>query len=891
MNRVVNEIKNRLSLRKPQKESLEILANIVDVIEMNKESNVELEQQNVIKLGEKYNEVKRFSEFERNFANICFTLATGVGKTRLMGAFITYLYKAKNVKNFFVLAPGTTIYNKLIQDLGMPSSKKYVFKGISEFTLCPPQIITGDNLKKRITKNDSIFNSVTINIFNMDKMNRDKVGIRNFSEVLGDSYFGYLKSLKDLVMLMDESHHYRVGATFSSIEQLRPILGIEVTATPYTDKGKFKNVVYEYSLHRAMEDGFVKEPAVATRKNFDPSSYDQKDLDLLKLQDGIRIHEDTKANLMKYAKDNDVRLVKPFVLVVAKDTQHAGELEKIIKSDSFFKGDYKNKVMQIHSQQKGDEKQENIEKLLTLENFDNEIEIVIHVNMLKEGWDITNLYTIIPLRTAAAMTLREQTIGRGLRLPYGKRTGDEKVDKLTIVSHDKFQEIIEAAQKEDSIIRRENIIDISDSSYDMQKKEVVTTKSKHDLQIEEEQKKIDQIEDKKEKNEAQASLNVKKDFYDVLPELSKFGKPLNKLTSEEVKDVIKKNKENKFNENDQFNFIEKQEMEEFTQQSYQYLDKELENLKKEIIEIPQISITPLEVKTWFDDFDLDTNEFHIMPISEEIYRKTLRENKEDTIVGGGKFVPDKLENIIVNELVNIPEVDYFENSKLLFKLANQIIEKVKTYLKENEIKELVQWSKEFIGGFIKPQLLNHFHKEITKFEAPHVSPFKKILDHNFVKNEEDKICDFRDTIEPVSKIPSVVFGNFKKAYHNLYKFDSKTEKDFAIILEDDSTVIKWLRPAPKQFYITWSNNNKNYEPDFVVETNENIYLVETKKAKDVESNEVREKTRAALKYCKEATRYTTQNGGKSWKYLLVPHDKVKINMNMKFFAENFECKE
>lgn len=65
--------------------------------------------------------------------------------------------------------------------------------------------------------------------------------------------------------------------------------------------------------------------------------------------------------------------------------------------------------------------------------------------MLKEGWDVTNLYTIVPLRTAASLTLREQTIGRGLRLPYGKRTGNDKVDKLTIVSHDKFQQIIEEA--------------------------------------------------------------------------------------------------------------------------------------------------------------------------------------------------------------------------------------------------------------------------------------------------------------------------------------------------------------------------------------------------------------------------------------------------------------
>ncbi len=52
---------------------------------------------------------------------------------------------------------------------------------------------------------------------------------------------------------------------------------------------------------------------------------------------------------------------------------------------------------------------------------DDKTEIVIHVNKLKEGWDVTNLYTIVPLRASASDILTEQTLGRGLRLPYGER--------------------------------------------------------------------------------------------------------------------------------------------------------------------------------------------------------------------------------------------------------------------------------------------------------------------------------------------------------------------------------------------------------------------------------------------------------------------------------------
>ena len=84
------------------------------------------------------------TDFEREFPSLCFALATGVGKTRLMGAFISYLHLAHGMNNFFVLAPNLTIYNKLITDF-TPNTPKYVFKGIAEFATDPPDLITGDN--------------------------------------------------------------------------------------------------------------------------------------------------------------------------------------------------------------------------------------------------------------------------------------------------------------------------------------------------------------------------------------------------------------------------------------------------------------------------------------------------------------------------------------------------------------------------------------------------------------------------------------------------------------------------------------------------------------------------------------------------------------------------
>ena len=91
---------------------------------------------------------------------------------------------------------------------------------------------------------------------------------------------------------------------------------------------------------------------------------------------------------------------------------------------------------------------------------DNPVEIVIHVDKLKEGWDVNNLYTIVPLRTAASKILREQMVGRGLRLPYGERTGDKEIDSVMLTAHDKFKDILAEAQKGDSIFKAGYVIKV-----------------------------------------------------------------------------------------------------------------------------------------------------------------------------------------------------------------------------------------------------------------------------------------------------------------------------------------------------------------------------------------------------------------------------------------------
>jgi type III restriction enzyme len=889
MNRIANQINNRLSLRAPQSISLDILSILAEKLELKKGADLIAELAIVKAL------YPTCTDFERNFPSLCFALATGVGKTRLMGAFIAYLYLEKGIKNYFVLAPNLTIYNKLIDDIENVSNPKYVFQGIGEFVHSRPRIVTGDNYNT-ISQTALFESEIHINVFNISKINSETRGgklprIKRLSEYLGESYFNYLANLDDLVLLMDESHHYRAERGMDVINELNPILGLELTATPKIERSggtvKFKNVVYEYSLAKAIRDGFVKEPAVATRKDFDPSKYTAVELDRIKLEDGIRIHEDTKAALDIYSRDYKLRKVKPFVLVVAQHTEHAGQLMELIKSPSFFEGNYADKVMEIHSNQKGEEKDDNIELLVSLEHPDNKIEIVIHVNMLKEGWDVTNLYTIIPLRTAASETLREQTIGRGLRLPYVKRTNVDKVDKLTIVAHDKFQQIIDEANKPDSIIRKENIIVIDVAELEQQK-EVVTSISQLEQKAQVEQRRIETITDPQQKQQAQAELQAKNTIISMLPELNVAAKNVSELTRKEVIAVAYEKIEERITSDPQANMFAADIIAE-VQQQYKAAVSEFTT---HIIEIPRITIQQSgEVKSGFKPFDLDVKNLNYQPVSEEILIKKLREqeNSTVTIIGTGRIIPDKLDNIIVNELINHPEVDYDRQADFLFQLADQAITKFKSYLKDSDLLiNVVQYHKKGISDFIYAQLMEHFYCEAPAFEKPIVRPFTRIEEPNYSKYKKDAIIQYRETITPTNSIPTKVFTGFSKAYHTLYKFDSKTEKDFAIILEDDKEVLKWLRPGINQFHIYWQHNSRQYNPDFVVETADAIYMIETKKEGDIDTPDVQDKARAAIEYCKHATDYTSKNDGKPWKYVLIPHGSVQLNMSFGFLAKQYE---
>lgn len=442
MSDIVKRIGYAMSLRTPQKEALSYLAAISENCDYRKAEKAAVEAI-ASERCENQNQIKVADEFD--FPSFCYHMATGIGKTRLMGACIYYLYKTKGYKHFFILAPGNTIYEKLRKESN-PSHPKYIFKGL-EAEMGRPKVFDGENYTSypaRYVQGEIELektSEIQLFIFNIGKIFNSKTDTQfkfhKFHEDLGMSFADVLAQFDDLVICMDEAHRYYAPASMKAINYLKPILGLEFTATPKTTS----NVIYSYDLARGAVEGYLKTPVVMGRSNM--AGYSADDVEEMKIRDGLTLHEHRKAVLRQYCDEHGLEFVKSIVLVACKDTNHAKKIRELIDSDTFESGRYKGKVIEIHSKMRGEETEENVRRLLSIERNDNPAEIVLHVYKLKEGWDVNNLFTIIPLNAAKSDILAMQTIGRGLRLPFGQATGNEEIDTLDIVAHEHYRELVD----------------------------------------------------------------------------------------------------------------------------------------------------------------------------------------------------------------------------------------------------------------------------------------------------------------------------------------------------------------------------------------------------------------------------------------------------------------
>lgn len=847
-----NQISRYMSLREPQRDSLAVLEDISAGTEYK---SARIEAMAAL-ATEKSRDVKPI-EFETAFPSFCFALATGVGKTRLMGACIYYLWRQKGYRHFFILTPGMTIYDKLRAELH-PSHPKYMFPGLSDFP--QPEVYDGDSFVRFSPGQTVMHNPATIFVFNIGKIFKRtdvKFQFHDFKEVLGAAFSEMLRGMDDLVVLMDESHRYRGAASLKAINHLKPVLGLEFTATPLEQQ---KNVVYSFGLAQSL-GRFVKTPVILTRTNL--TTADAAEMERLKIEDGLTRHEFKMGRFLEYAAAHGLPRVKPFVLISTRDTEHAAQVRQLLESDSFREGRYKGRAIEIHSAQTGAESDENVRRLLAVEEPTSTVEIVIHVNMLKEGWDVKNLCTIIPLRPHESELLNLQTLGRGLRLPFGKLTGDEDLDSLEIVAHDKFQKIVDEAKNsplfrfkklDDSEWRRTKTVPVTHRFIQLEAVLDRLAKDKDPLFY-------DQLTDRERLNEVvRAMVEQEAAAVRTAPVAATAVPAVPGAAQPELFGIQPQ--------------VEVRPFDPVTRE--QEIRADLEAFTRAIIAVPDIETEAVSEQK-LEPFAVTVNRGPFELVEQRVLTRELASGKE--------HVGEQLEVIAISNpraflaarLIDaVEEMDAANDKEMALQLVDAYLAAITK--PADELPRVVHLYREAIVEDLRSQVEEHIRSQ-TRVDVRVRRGFIQFRPYAKTVLEKDGIVHFTTQV-PKQDIRRYLFDGYAKTLYPQVPFDSTPEKDFSAVLERDTTVLKWIRPAEGNIPIR--HRGGTYTPDFVVETVDEKFIIEVKAQTDLTpriSADVLEKARVAIRWCAAAS---TIPGSRPWQYKLISEDAVQPTLDLQF---------
>lgn len=873
MSGTVSKIKYAMSLRTPQEEALSYLDAISTHCDYKRDDKETIEA-----AASEYSENNRKVRTKFDFPSFCYNMATGIGKTRLMGACIYYLYKTKGYKHFFILAPGNTIYDKLRNESN-PAHPKYIFKGL-EAEVGRPRVWDGENYDQYPVKYEqgSLFvdqmSEIQLFIFNIGKIFNSKTdtqfNFHKFKETLGASFADVLAQFDDLVICMDEAHHYYAPASVKAINYLKPILGLEFTATPKSPS----NVIYSYDVARGAAEGYLKIPVVMGRSNI--AGYSQDDIEEMKIRDGLTLHEHRKTVLREYCANNELDYVKPIVLIACKDTDHAKKIRALIDSDDFMNGKYKGKVIEIHSKQTGEESEENVRLLLSIESVANPIEIVLHVYKLKEGWDVNNLFTIIPLNAAKSDILAMQTIGRGLRLPFGEQTGNEDLDTLDIVAHDHYRELVDEIRSSDIFRYRDldktgvedsESVDVSSTFEDGQlsfiDEAITSTGLKSFDQMRNPQTQLEIYEAYVKNFMASQEKNRKSDnpnqlsLFDIAPEVMQTGEtPGPQSTGTDTVSTTPDTQSGK----------RPMTQEEFAKTVTEYSAKAISVPKILVQTTSEVKFNHFEVKRTIQDFEIATAKIERF---DAINQHLL------TVVDAQALEVEDARNTLACMLLDsISELSYDD--------ADFIIDVVEQYLSQipgddEEKKKIVRRYAGLIVNDIKKQIYTHMDR---KTQDIHIAQKDLIVFRKFVKNvKKNGQVRYDKPFTDRSNIKKYLFTGYKKSYYPANAFDSDTERQFSVILEEDPDVIRWIKPPLNQLGLFWKAGQQ-YNPDFLVEMTTGKYMVEVKALNEVNNEEVVSKAREGIRWCTFAS--TADPDHKTWEYRLISDDNIHPGNTCKY---------
>jgi len=295
-----------------------------------------------------------------------------------------------------------------------------------------------------------------------------------------------------------------------------------------------------------------------------------------------------------------------------------------------------------------------------------------------------------------------------------------------------------------------------------------------------------------------------------------------------------------------------------------------------------------EIQSGFKSFTLKVDALKYPPVSEELWIQHLRTNQLEILaLGKGGFEEARLEDYIVSGLVDFDDISYDNHADLLYDLAGQTVKHLQSYMSEDETRKVLRCYQRDIARFIHAQMQEHYWEESGGHEVRISKGFSELKPSAYTASAAAPIIDFHRAPADKSNMAKYLFGEFKRCLYPVQKFQSDSERRLAVILDRDA--LKWFKPSKGQFQIFYKSGSDHleYQPDFVGETTQAIYMLEVKARNEMIDPEVLAKRDAAVRWCGHASDHAQTYGGKAWKYLLFPHDMIADNITIDGLASQF----
>lgn len=795
---IVEEVAARLDLREPNREAVQTL---------------------VAEISQYYDVDGKLPPFEAVIDS-----ATGVGKTYVLAGAMEMLAAAHKVRDFVIVTPGRTILGKTVDNF-TPGHPKSLLGPMS----FEPVVITADNfntpaMRSAMDNHDRI----KIYLFTVQSLIRPESKqarkVHKFQEGLGGEFYAHLQHASQLVVFADEHHCYYGPAFSKAIRDLQPWVLVGLTATP-DRKTPTEQIIFRYPLSAAIADRLVKTPVIVGRK-------DDRSDPLTKLTDGVALLRAKAQAVVSYTQAAGLHPVNPVMLVVAKDTAEADEYGAILRSEEFYGGDYASAVLVVHSKSPD----EALTALAGIEDPASPVRIVISVGMLKEGWDVRNVYVIASMRASVSAVLTEQTLGRGMRLPFGAYTGIELLDTLEVVAHERYEDLLKKAG-----VLNEAFVDYRTRAIlriNAQGEQVVVTET------------------------------VKTTAPPLLPTDSPQPGPTAPIDGPAL--VVTPVEERKA----------KAEAAALT-------------LRQPITrrsDVPTIHVPVLRMSAVAAPFSLaditDTDAFFTLGTSLAADPET--ELSRTLISARVETGPDGIRHTVTVTRAAADRVrsapGLFPLEDLRAQLAEMVLASPAVPARKEQRVALAPLLDVFfrgLGSRAVEVLSAHLDRagarlvRLVETEQRRVMPqprYDEVIQLKIFAppRATDKTVSL-DRFGTFSR--SVAYNGWKRSLYAIEWFDSRPERDVANALDSSDQVTCWIRLHTGEFPILWTSGGREYNPDFlVIEADRTHWVVEVKADKDLASVDVQGKRRAAKRWANHVT--AAQEVEPTWRYLLASETDI-----------------